>query len=115
MNETDKAVSGILQDLQEVTPEVAAQAVAYWRMVDAIWLGILGTVVLICTVLTLWALRMGKMRSYNRDGYDTTAIISGIVGALALLVGCVVAIDLVKTYVATDYYAAQCILSLAGR
>jgi hypothetical protein len=119
MVETDKAVSQILEAIQTITPEVAEQAVAYYRFTDMVWF-------VIWAMIAVVAAKIGGrcLTVVLRDGwyvYDTitgsgvATIVSACVSGIAWLVCVGLACDLVATYIAPDYYAADCMVDLVRK
>ena len=120
LEKTDKQAGAILEAIRDVTPEVAEQAVAYYRAVEIGWLVGLGSLVLIALIV--------GVRSYlhvRRDGWEDNrhtmtnhgycAIISGIVAGILLLICVTIASDLACIVYAPDYYAADCVVELGRK
>ena len=110
LDKTDEAAGAILDAIREVTPGVAEQAVAYWQVVDMVWLGIFGTVMLISTIIAVWW--------WFREGCGgdlVWTVIGSIVACVALFICTCLACDLAKTYYAPDYYAAECMIDLSRK
>lgn len=102
----EEQVVAMMQAIQAITPEVAAQAVAYERWVNGVWaiVGFIGVVVSWLLCRRFW------------DGLDWDdswpAIVFGFVMAFALLVTVCATGDLVGSYIAPDYYAADAVLKM---
>lgn len=118
LEKTDEQVGTILESIRNVTPEVVEQAVAYWRILDTVWLGIVGSVALIALIVCFRCWRIA-----NRDGWSdsVTGEITGhgvaylvfvFVGGIALLICAPIACDLAKICIAPDYYAVECIVEM---
>ncbi len=109
-NATDEQIGSILETIQASAPELSAQAVAYYRVADIGWLAF--TVPLTGILLTFcyrWA------KEWGESDYETGAVLSGLFALASFIVSLALAGDLVKSYVATDYYAAECIARLMGK
>ena len=107
--ETDKQVGAILEAIREVSPQVVEQAVTYCRILNSVWLVVLLLLVGALIGMCRWCAK----RRAGDDGYITGAIVSAIL-ACVFFAGCIsVSMDLVKTYYAPDYYAAECMIELA--
>lgn len=116
LEKTDEQADAILEAIRNVTPEVAEQAVAYYRAVEIGWLGIIGSVMLaaliICFKHWLVARREGWDDCGTITGHGIIVIISGIVAGIALLICACIAGDLACIFYAPDYYAAECLIEL---
>jgi len=102
----EEQVVEMLQAIQNVTPEVAAQAVAYGRWVNGMWAaaGGLGTVIASLVCRWLW-------RHWD-DAYLGPAIVFGFMLAICSLITVCATGDLVGSYIAPDYYAAEAVVRL---
>jgi hypothetical protein len=105
MNETDKQVGAILETLQDVTPEVAEQAVWLGQVTGGIGFAVCATVVLMAAVVVGLVVRKLRVDSYNECGI--VGVIAGIAGVVAL-VGCLAFGETwIKATYTPGYYAAQ--------
>ena len=115
-NETDKQVGTILESIQTVTPEVAEEAVMYYRVMNSVWLVILVVVAVVAALVFrhCWK-RREESGSINFPVYSLGAVCSGIVGFFALLVCVGCATGLVHSFIAPRHYAAECIVELGRK
>jgi len=97
----------IMQAIQEVTPEVAAQAVAYGRWCNVCWM-------FFALILGLVAAKAARYCVVQWDGGDYVgpAIASGVVLAVALLISVCATGDLIGSYIAPDYFAVDAVLDM---
>ena len=103
----EEQVVEILQAVQEVTPEIASQAVTYGRWVNIAWLGVLLIVIAIAIKVFFYC----KKHLIDVD-FVGPAIFSSFVITLALLAGLAIATDLIGSYIAPDYYAAEAVIRM---
>jgi hypothetical protein len=115
-NETDKQVGTILESIQAVTPEVAEEAVMYYRVMDSVWIVILVVVAVVLALTCRWCVKKYHYVEYVDQGpWLIGAILSGIV-AVAAVAGCVdLAVDLAHSFIAPQHYAAECIVELGSK
>jgi len=99
----------IMQAIQEVTPEVAAQAVAYGRWCNICWM-------LFALVGGFLAARAARycQSHWNDAGSDYVgpAICSGVVLAICWLISVCAVGDLIGSYIAPDYFAVDAVLDM---
>jgi len=119
LEKTDEAAGAILEAIREVTPEVAEQAVGYYQAIEIGWLVALGTVALITLIVGVRSYLVVRQKGWmdypNMTNHGVCVVISGIVGGIILLVCGGIASDLVCTFVAPDYYAAECVVELGRK
>ncbi len=113
MNATDQEVSAVLKAIREAAPGVIEQAVTYYQFLFSAWLGAMLLVAGISTVV-FWQCRK-RWGDYNADSHRAAAVVSVIVGCIALLISAGVATQLVKISIAPDYFAAECITELGHK
>jgi hypothetical protein len=103
--------------MQAVAPEVAEQAVLYNRFLMVAWAVIMVLVVMLAGVmLRYYRKQWGAADHYeNCDGYAAGAYISGVVGGGACFIFTILVVNLVSTYIAPDYYAADCMVELGRK
>jgi hypothetical protein len=115
-NETDKQVGTILESIQAATPEVAEQAVMYYRVMNSAWLVILIVVVMVAALMFRYCWRRReKVASIDFPAYSLGAMGSGIVGFFTLAACAGLANDLIHSFIAPQHYAAECIIELGGK
>jgi hypothetical protein len=116
-NETDKQVGTILESIQAVTPEVAEQAVMYYRVMDSVWIVILAVVVVVAALICRWCVKRGNSVEHTGSEGDLSAgaLVSGIVSFVCSLVCVGFANDLIHSFIAPQHYAAECIIELGGK
>jgi len=102
MPETDKQIGVILESIQNVTPEMIKQAMAYYHFIDIAWLVILG-------VIALTALIFVVIESSHQATFPYAW---GLVFCIALLICAPIASDLIKLHMSPDYYATECMVNL---
>ena len=112
-NATDKQVGEILEAIQDITPEVVAQAVAYSQVMNSVWLWIffgagVSFLIAFCRSLSIW-------KRYGKETYALIVFLSGCGMAFCFVGSAACANDLIKLSIAPDYYAAECIARLLGR
>ena len=97
----------MLQAIQEVTPEVAAQAVAYGRWCNVCWM-------LFALVGGFIAAKAARYCQDHWDGGDYVgpAICSGVILAICLLISVCAVGDLIGSYIAPDYFAVDAVLDM---
>jgi hypothetical protein len=115
-NETDKQVGTILESIQAVAPEVAEEAVMYYRVMNSAWLVILVVIVVVAAILLRRSLRGFESASFDGEPlYVAAALISGLVIVFGSA-GCVgLANDLIHSFIAPQHYAAECIIELGRK
>ena len=97
----------ILRAVQEVTPEIASQAVSYGRWCNVCWIAF----ALVVSFLASRAIRL-CCKHWDEHDYVVPAIISGIVLAICALIGICSMGDLVGSFIAPDYFAAEAIIDM---
>jgi len=115
-NETDKQVGTILESIQAVTPEVAEQAVMYYRVVNSAWIVILVVMAVVLALTCRWCVKKAPLANCADEGaWIVGALISGVV-AIGCLLGCAgLASDLIHSFIAPQHYAAECIMELGRK
>jgi uncharacterized membrane protein len=103
----EEQIVEILQAVKEVTPEVAAQAVAYGRWCNVCWL----VFALIGGLLAALVARL-CYKNWDWNAYVPPAIISGIVLAICSLIGVCSTGDLIGSYIAPDYFAVEAVIDM---
>ena len=103
----EKQLIGILETVQEITPEIASQAVAYWRLVNVAWIGVALLIAAFAARICFWC----KKHWGERD-YIPPAIFFGFVFIISSMVVVNVTIDLIGSYIAPDYYAAKAVIHM---
>lgn len=115
-NATDQQVGEILQAIQDVTPEVIKQAMAYSHFVNEVWLGIFGVVEIVLAIVFCRCLSIVKRNGwFDKEGPVLTIVLSGYIIVICLIGSAACVNDLVKLSIAPDYYAAECVAKLLGR
>ena len=112
MNETDKQVATILESLQDVTPEVAEQAVAYGQLWGGVGLVIFALLGVVATIVSVVAARQYYKDTYKYEDFASISLIAGLIGCVFLIVCLPFAETWSKATFAPDYYGAQCITSM---
>lgn len=97
----------ILDAIQEVTPEIATQAVAYGRLVSSVWIAAGLIVAMLAATICCWC-----WKHWGERDYLGLAILSGCLFAISLLAIVCATGDLIGSYIAPDYYAAEAIVRL---
>ncbi len=97
----------ILRAVREVTPEVAAQAVAYGRWCNVCWM-----VAAILTGTAAAVVARVCYKNWDGDACVPPAIISGVVLAICLLISICSTGDLIGSYIAPDYFAVEAIIDM---
>ena len=103
----EEQIVEILQAVKEVTPEVAAQAVAYGRWCNVCWMAF----ALIGGLLAALVARL-CYKNWDRDCCVVPANISGVVLAISLLMTISNVGDLIGSYIAPDYFAVEAIIDM---
>jgi hypothetical protein len=96
----------MMQAIQTMTPEVAAQAVAYGRWINGVWalVGLIGAV--IASVMCIWLWKRGT-------GYWIGPFVCAcFVLVLAMVITVSTIGNLVGSYIAPDYYAADAVIKM---
>jgi uncharacterized membrane protein YgdD (TMEM256/DUF423 family) len=115
-NETDKQVGTILESIQAVTPEVAEEAVMYYRVMNSAWLVILVVVILVAGFLLRLCMKKAPCFDYATEGiWPLGTLLSGLVVFFGSLACIALANDLVHSFIAPQHYAAECIMELGGK
>ena len=102
----EEQVVEMMQAIQTMTPEVAAQAVAYGRWVNGVWAFIGLIVAVISSIVCRWLWKkevgdyLGPFLCFCFVLIIAIAIVFGTIG------------DLVGSYIAPDYYAADAVLKM---
>jgi len=103
----EEQVVGILEAVQEATPEIAAQAVACERLMNSVWImvGLVGITVGSTVYRWLW-------KHWDEKDYLSPAILFGFILGFSLLATTCATGDLIGSYIAPDYYAAEAVVRL---
>ncbi len=103
----EEQLVGILEAVKEATPEVAAQAVAYGRWCNVCWL--------VSAIIGSWfAARACNFchTHWDEKDYVGHAILAGVVLAICLLISVCSIGNLIGSYIAPDYFAADAVIRL---
>jgi len=103
----EEQVVEILQAVRTVTPEVAAQAVAYGRWCNGVWAAVGGLGVVIASLVCRWL-----WRHWDEGEFDAPAIFFGFMLTICSLITICATGDLIGSYIAPDYYAADAVLRM---
>jgi len=103
----EEQVVEMLQAIQEVTPEVAAQAVVYGRWVNGVWAVVGGLGVVIASFVSHWF-----WRHRHDDDYVGPALGFGFMLVVCMLITVGATATLIGSYIAPDYYAADAVLHM---
>lgn len=109
-NATDQQVGAVLEAIQSVTPDVLAQAIQYYRVVNSVWLGFCLMVATVLVIVFRQNLSMWEKHKKDIDAFITVFSGCGIFICFVFSVACVN--SLVKITMAPDYYAAERLAAL---
>ncbi len=112
-NATDQQVGKVIEVFLSKAPEVASQAVEYYRVVDSVWLGVFLAAGVFSTVLFFRCLSLWRV--FGADKYVVLMFTAGWGVVLCLIGVAACTDDLVKLNTAPDYYAAECLAKLLRR
>lgn len=100
----------ILQAVQEVTPEIASQAIVYGQWCNVCWI----VFAIILGLAAALVARFCRTQLNNSTGMDCVllAIAYGITLMICLLISVCNIGNLVGSYIAPDYYAVQAIIDM---
>ena len=103
----EEQIVEILRAVKEVTPEVAAQAVAYGRWCNVCWM----VFALVLSVVAAFVARI-CYKEWDGDTCVGPAVISGLVLAICAVIGICSTGDLIGSYIAPDYFAVEAIIHM---
>lgn len=103
----EEQIVEILQAVKEVTPEIAAQAVAYGRWCDVCWMAV-------SLVVGFASARVGLLccKHWDEHDYVVPAFITSCILAVSSLVWICSFGDLIGSFIAPDYFAAEAIIDM---
>lgn len=121
LDKTDKQVGAILEAIQGAAPGVLEQAVTYWRFAYSAWIVGFLLIVGLCAAVFFWCLK--KQREFRAHNLCTVNCIdyvgggyfAGVISCVALSGAVIAAVCLIQTYIAPDYFAAECAVELGRK